>query len=481
MTRTIIMVTLLSIFACGAAKSKSNSNPTVLPKTEEVNANVKPSKVKVDIEEAIVLPVAQGEPCPNKYGVDSIKTLENYSLYRSYLKQGSIEDALVGWRYIFDKAPCFRETTYIDGADIYQGKIEKEKDAKRKMQLYDTIMMIHDRRAESFPAKRGYIMGRKGLDIIKYNQEDLAGIIKAISESVALSKNETEYFIMQPYFRAELKKFASTDKSETETHKILNIYFNLSKICDYNIKNQTEEAYKNGYKAAQEGIDGDLAGTFVKDCNDIKTIFGKKFETSPSPSLANLLYVLLITKKCTDDPLFLKVLETKIKNDPNVRSSILLANKYQEKKEYVKAQEVLNNAVKLAEDNNDKSDLLMAQAGLYADQGNYAAARDKAIESSKMGNNAGEAYFFIAGLYAASGAKCSGDFGGQEVYFIAVDTYIKAKSLDPSLAERVNAKTAKLAGYYPTKEEVFFKNRKLGESISIGCWIGGTSVIRSRD
>ena len=44
----------------------------------------------------------------SKYGLDSVKTLENASIYSEFLKQKNYKEALPAWRYVFNNAPKFR-------------------------------------------------------------------------------------------------------------------------------------------------------------------------------------------------------------------------------------------------------------------------------------------------------------------------------------------------------------------------------------
>ena len=40
----------------------------------------------------------------SKYGLDSVKTLENASIYSEFLKQKNYKEALPAWRYVFNNA-----------------------------------------------------------------------------------------------------------------------------------------------------------------------------------------------------------------------------------------------------------------------------------------------------------------------------------------------------------------------------------------
>ena len=71
--------------------------------------------------------VAQAQTKEDKYGVDSVKTITNASIYTELVKQKNFEEALPAWRYVFFNAPAFQMNTYIRGEAIMEYMIQKTK------------------------------------------------------------------------------------------------------------------------------------------------------------------------------------------------------------------------------------------------------------------------------------------------------------------------------------------------------------------
>jgi len=83
---------------------------------------------------------AQTNPCTQKFGADSVKAIQSISVYREFFKQKNYASALESWMYVFDKAPCAREQTHIDGVIMYKAFLAENPSASRKEQLIDTII-----------------------------------------------------------------------------------------------------------------------------------------------------------------------------------------------------------------------------------------------------------------------------------------------------------------------------------------------------
>jgi hypothetical protein len=65
-------------------------------------------------------------------------------------------------------------------------------------------------------------------------------------------------------------------------------------------------------------------------------------------------------------------------------------------------------------------------------------------------------------------------------YWAAVDMYIKAKSVDASVANDASQKIAKYSQYFPTTQDAFFYSVTEGADYTIKCWINITTKARLR-
>lgn len=93
----------------------------------------------------------------------------------------------------------------------------------------------------------------------------------------------------------------------------------------------------------------------------------------------------------------------------------------------------------------------------------------------------GAAYMLIGRLYASSGPICGPGTGwdSQIVTWPAIDKWKKAKSVDPSVAAEANKLINRYRKFMPSKEDIFQRGLKVGQSYNIPCWIKEKTVIRA--
>ncbi len=121
--------------------------------------------------------------------------------------------------------------------------------------------------------------------------------------------------------------------------------------------------------------------------------------------------------------------------------------------------------------------------GIAVREGNLQRARSLFRKALDIDPKYGRAYLGIGDLYVQQISNC-GSFEREDraVYWLAVDMYNRAKSLDPSVESAANQKINTYRKYFPTEEDKFFKGWKNGQSYSVnyGCygWIGETTTIK---
>ena len=64
---------------------------------------------------------------------------------------------------------------------------------------------------------------------------------------------------------------------------------------------------------------------------------------------------------------------------------------------------------------------------------------------------------------------------------IHVDMFMKAKSIDNVLTNKANKRISTYSKYFPSKEDCFFNDIEAGSSYKVGCWIGRSTRVRTRD
>ena len=454
-----------------------------------------------------------------KYGADSANCVTKLSIYREYYKQWEAakfdKDAvnaemISAWREVFLTGPRASQYTYTNGEKILDYLIRqnpKDKDA-----YIDTLCMLMDNRAKYFPTdpKTGVsqvanIMGRKGLLIYTYNKNRYEEAYNVLKAAVALDPSQLQGAYIDAYFKATID-MVNNGKEEKMT--IINVYQELSDVIDGNIKvlaeNETQlvEARAN----AEESGDADAVAGFDKQiekneksininkgvknnidnlfqpfasCDDLIKVFSAKMAETPDDiNLLKRITTILDKKECTDSKLFLDASKQLYALEPSPEAAYNIGIQEFKNKKFNEAAKYFEQAT--AAENNDR--VYRAYRNLafcYQNVNAFGKARDAARRAAQIDPTAGEPYLIIAQLYAESSKQFTGDIESKAVFWVAVDKCVKAKQIDPSIAERANSMISIYSQHYPSTETIFFNDYAEGQSYTVGGWINETTTIRA--
>jgi len=410
-----------------------------------------------------------------KYGSDSATCVMHLSLYREFFKQKNYKDAYPHWKWVFNNCPMASQNTYIDGAKLVTSKIDETKDPVKRDLLVDTLLSIYDQRITYF-SREGYVLGRKGVDLFTFRPEKTEQIYQVLKKSVDLSGNKSEGSPLVYYFRSII---GMVDLQKLDKSAIVDGYDQISQIIDFNLKlNQENEQQR----ASWENIKGNIESTFepFATCPDLISIYEKKFAEKPEDlDLLKKITNVLDRKKCTDSELFFKATENLHKLEPSAQSAYLMGTLNLKKENYGKAADYMQQAANLFEDNTDKIKALELLGNINFNQRNYSQARSNALKILQINPSYGKAYILIGDLYAASSSMCTeDDLGGKTVFWAAIDKYLKARNVDPSVEADANAKIAQYSRHFPASSDLFFRDLQEGSSYTVGCWINETTTVR---
>ncbi len=423
-----------------------------------------------------------------KYGEDSVKCVVNNSLYYEFYKQWKAsdykneawKDVIKPWRWVFLNCPKSTKNIYLHGEKLMEQIIKNETNKERKEKYIDTLMMLYDKRIEYF-GNKGYVLGKKGSDLYRLRPSAYEETYNILKEAVDLEGNETNGPVLIYYFRAA-EKMVKAGKADTSL--LVEIYDKASSIIEHNLKK-----YKASGKTSKitywENIQGNIELSFEPygSCDDMVSLYQVKYNDAPNDvELLKKIVKTLDKKDCTDSPFYLEVLQKLNNLEPSALTAELIAKLYIKQEKFTEAAKYLEQAVKLYEDINDKTDARFLLANVYFQLKNYPKARAEAYEVLKVRPNDGKSYILIGDMYAASAKECGdNDLTSKAPYWAAVDKYIKAKSVDPSVAELATTKINTFSQYFPATETVFFYDLEKGDSYTVDCWINETTTVRTSD
>ena len=146
---------------------------------------------------------------------------------------------------------------------------------------------------------------------------------------------------------------------------------------------------------------------------------------------------------------------------------------YYKKGDIEKSINYFDQAIELEQDPIEKANHCYSAAVVLFGKKQFSRAKQYANKAIK-----GDAYILIAQMYAASPNWSDEGALNKCTYFAAIDKLQRAKSVDPSVAEKANELIRTYSAYVPKDEDLFFLGLKKGNSVTIGGWIGETTTIR---
>lgn len=423
----------------------------------------------------------------SKYGVDKDKTLLNCSLYCEMVKQKNYEEALPGWRYVFNNAPKFQKSTYSNGVKIMKGMYKK---TKNKLYI-DTLMMVYDQRIMHFGNDKkkpeGYLLGKKGGDLYSYRGKDLVYAKQAyeiMKKAIKLRGTKISYTVLDKTMTATKQLVQSGDLEKIvvidnylEFMDNISAQLNYYRAKDKSAKNDRKIAALN---ATRNNIENNFIAAGVADCETLIKIFTPKYEAnSEDLKLVTKILKLLNRQDCIDSDLYAQLAEKKFSLEPNADAAHNMARFFIKKKEFDKSKDYLKKAIELEEDNNKKAGLHYKLANILLMQGKLSASKASALKAISNRPNWGKPYILIAKAYASYAPRYGSDkFDHSKVYWVVVDKLVKAKRVDAECAEEASKLIGQYRPHYPNKNEAFMYSIKEGDRITIGDWIGESTTVR---
>ncbi|MBQ2027409.1 MAG: enzyme of heme biosynthesis [Alistipes sp.] len=395
----------------------------------------------------------------------------NYNQAAKYLQQ------------LLQNCPAASENTYANGIRLYKQKINRAKSLAEKNVYVDSLLLLYDIRLEHFGAhpKRGkaYILDRKAREHLTYREGDREGIRKDFELAIAAqveSNGTADPELVAIYF----KNLCDDYKNDiVDAMTIVNAYEANSKYFA-NI-DATQEEFKNQFETSF-GTSG------AASCENLQKIFEPKIAAAPSDEALLAHAFQLMSKANCESDFYLSVGEMYYNVKPQSSVAMLLAQLFQNKKEFAKANQYLREAL-AQETVAEEREKLLARIGiLEMTANNYAAAVKAFNESINIDetDDDGLALYFLAQCYVAASKDCGSELAKHSVYWIAYDYVAKAIPLMEAAAiPQVEAAKSLANSYrsvFPTAEECFFAELKEGATYTISCGAakGLTTKVRYR-
>lgn len=421
-------------------------------------------------------------------GEDSVRCIQNISLFIPYAKAGNYKDAYEFWKIVYDECPASTKDVYLYGVRIIDWQIQNEKDPAKKEALIDDLMALYDKRIKYFGNDRRYgkdwILARKAQDYIRLKGEkaDPQQIYAWTQEAIDEYKENTDALAISLFMYSSMQKML---KDPNFKEQYIQDYLRATALFDTQLKaaqaanNEKEINQLTTLKAA---VDNGFAQSGAADCETLQNMYAPKV----AENMGNIQFLketiaLLRRVRCQEIEVYFAASEAVHKVEPTVESAIGCAKQAVKKKDYNQAIAYFEEAINLETDPVAKGDYYYTIALLLFEGNNYSKARQYALKSLEFNPSNGSPYILIGNMYAATAKSIyPGDpVLARTVYYAAVDKFEKAKAVDPSVADDANKLISAYRAHFPSTEEIFMHpDIEKGKTITIGGWIGETTRVR---
>ena len=409
-----------------------------------------------------------------KYGADSAECIKYLSYYKEYYKQKNYDSALPNWRQAFKLCPpTANQNMLIDGTTMIRQLINKNaKNAEYRKALLDTLMRLHDIRAEYYPKYAVTSRNNKGTDMNNFIKDDNATLFKGLNEIIALNQEETKASILLFNLNTAIALYQD---GEMDAEQVINTY--QRNIALVNSATPANDAEKETNEKVRQDMEGLFITSKVASCDNLIALFTPRYEANPNDlDLAtNIVKMMNSTDDCTNNDLFLRAATTMHRMQPSAQSAYFLYRLNAAKDNTEEAAKYMEEAINgegLDAATEAKYNYEYASFCIRNNMsGKAVAAAQKA--ASLDASYAGKSYQIIANAWAQS--SCGGDeIQRRAKYWVATDYMQRAMNADESLADDCRKAIGMYSAYYPNTADAFMYDLTNGQSYSISC--GGMSA-----
>ena len=413
------------------------------------------------------------------YGENPDECKKNLTIMLTYYKQKSYTDAARTWRWCFENCPESSKNIYIVGEKIMKNFISNSKEDKALRSTYiDTLLTIYDKRLKYFSGdKKGIIkiLESKGKALAQYRINESYDQAFDLLDTVVTSQFPKVKSSTAKSYMYSVKVMHK--KGKLSCPEVIQAYLRTMEIVAANIDSKPEK-----YQALKEK--SIKYSDACLNCDLLDSLYSANFEAGQNDTLwLDGGIELLREKKCYKKEILVKMLEKRFESAPASKTAIVLAKYFADKQNRTKALLFFDKAITLEKDSSKLEKHLIKKAKFQNNISNYSGARVTANKIIKLNPQAAKAYLIIGNSIIYGSVSCKSlNFGGAEVFWVAVDYFNKAARLakEPKVRTKALEKAAKYAAYFPAKNAIFLKSLNPGDSYKVECWINASTTIREK-
>lgn len=438
-------------------------------------------KLKIALIATILTVMSFSANAQSKYGDtpdDSIACISNVSLYQEFYKQKAYVDAYGPWRQVMQHCPRFSKAIYQKGVTIMKSMINQASTAEERDAYIDELMATYDQRIQYF-GEEAEVKAMKAQTLSTLRPGNVKEVYEIYADAVRAGAENLDENYVTLYFKATVDYVKAgladptlvIDNYDIASELLENI---LEKVADDTLKVQKIATYINSVESAFSPY---------ASCDQLVEIYQKKFDADPkNADLLRKITNIMQKKGCTENNLFFAAAENLYEVEPTPAAALMMGNMCVGKKQFGKAVEYAQDAVKSLTDKKDLYRAYLCLGAAYVGQNSYSAARTAFMKAAEIDRTKGEPYLRIAVAYASGSRSIDDGMGGRSAYWAAVDELRHAKSVEPTeiMIRQCDKLIGQYAAYFPKKNDAFMLDLIDGHSYVVPGWIGKSTVVRTR-
>ncbi|MBM3419787.1 MAG: hypothetical protein FJY11_01490 [Bacteroidetes bacterium] len=404
---------------------------------------------------------------------DSMECLKNQSLYAGYYDQKNFDMAVTFWRQNYNYCPASSDNIYRRGQVMFQTFYDKTKDKA----YLDTLFMILDKRSEYFGEKHTWDF-RKAFFMQQYSQQFPELMLESykilgsyIKDNPAMVDNQ----VLVAQMNNSVNLYAT---KRIKQEDVVNDYATIIDIFD---RLSAANPSMNGLQGSKDMAEYLFRQSGLATCQNLIPLFTPQVREKPEDvMLLKKVISLLVNAGCTDSDLYMESVKNLYQLEKSAVAAYNLATMSVARKNIAEGEKYYLEAVELEADPMNKSQYLTALATIELSNSDNIKARDYAKQAIQYNPNNGTAHLIIGSAYASTKIS-DDDFESRTVYWIAVDYFVKAKTLDPQLADKANESIESCQANFPKKDDAFFIGiYEEGVPYTVKGWINERTTVRFR-
>ena len=439
---------------------------------------------------------------------DTNVCMQDLSIFAEFAKVKNYKSAFEPWMKVRGECPSINVAIYSYGERILKDRIKNGSPEEQEASKKD-ILKLYDQWVENFPKKRnksviGDIISKKAQALLDFKQADLKEIYLTFDEAYKKDKKSfTNPKLLYNYFKTMYDRYKNGDievtmellfnKYEEVSEKFEFESTELSKKLDIILKKEEAGTALTSRETRSKriyNVNSNAIGTFLSNldaiiakeatCENLIPLYKRNFEENKTdPLWIKRAASRMDSKECSDDPLFVTLVEALHALEPSADSAYYLGLLNDKGGNADEALKYYEESIALETDNYKKAKILFKIANKFKKAGRKSSARNYANKALGFQPSLGRAYLLIANMYADSANQCGdSQFDKRAVYWLAADMAKKAGQVNASLKKVAVRTVESYKGRAPSKTDIFTEGNA-GTVIKFNCWINRNVTVPS--